>query len=59
MKTKIKKVQKRVYNKPFIETILLDCEISLSLESEVPPVLPNESLLNAPQYFNNDPFKQA
>ena len=32
-------------------------EISLSLESELPPVFPNEGQQNAPQYFNNDPFK--
>ncbi|MGB4415806.1 MAG: hypothetical protein WBI53_13100 [Paludibacter sp.] len=56
MKTKIEKKQKRVYYKPFIETILLDNEISLSLDS-LPPVPTNEGQQNAPQYFNNDPFK--
>ncbi len=50
---------KRIYIEPVIETILLDYEISLSLESEEPPVLPNESYLNAPHYFNNDPFNQG
>ena len=59
MKTKIEKKQKRVYYKPLIETILLDNEISLSLESVdgLPPVPSNEGQQNAPQYFTNDPFK--
>jgi hypothetical protein len=47
---------KRPYITPDIEMIKLDNEISLSLES-APPGGPFESSLNAPEYFNNDPFK--
>ena len=58
MKTKKTISNKRIYNEPLIETILLDYEISLALESE-PPVFPGEGLSKAPEYFNNDPFKMA
>lgn len=47
---------KRPYITPDIEMIKLDNEISLALESS-PPGGPGEISLNAPEYFNNDPFK--
>jgi hypothetical protein len=47
---------KKKYIVPNIESILLDNEISLSLES--PPVGPDEGNNTlAPEYFNNDPWK--
>jgi hypothetical protein len=49
---------KKKYAVPNIELILLDNEISLSLES--PPIGPDESIRIsslAPEYFNNDPLK--
>ena len=46
---------KRVYTAPVIEHVKLDNEISLILESS-PPTGPFETK-NAPEYFNNDPFK--
>jgi len=46
------------YITPNIERILLDNEIALQLESSyTPPEAPGEAKLNAPTYFNNDPFK--
>ncbi|MDD4993193.1 MAG: hypothetical protein PHR83_13285 [Paludibacter sp.] len=48
--------QKRRYNAPQIERIKLDNEISLALES-TPPVFEFTKGSNAPEYFNNDPFK--
>jgi hypothetical protein len=56
MKTPLENKIKKTYRKPQIDQIKLDNEISLALESE-PPVGPNESLSNAPEYFNNNPFK--
>ena len=50
---------KKTYNAPQIERIELDNEIALQLESgpsQAPPTPPGEAL-NAPRYFNNDPFK--
>jgi len=47
---------KRSYISPTIERVELDNEISLALESS-PPGGPGEISLNAPEYFNNDPFK--
>jgi hypothetical protein len=48
------------YIAPHIDIIYLDNEISLALESS-PPIGPDEgpfgSNLNAPGYFNSDPFK--
>ena len=44
------------YNAPNVERIELDNEIALQLES-TPPKAPGEANLNAPEYFNNDPFK--
>jgi hypothetical protein len=46
--------KKRTYSSPQIERIQLDNEISLTLESN-PPTGPGEA--RAPEYFNNDPFK--
>ena len=48
-------LEKRVYTRPQLECVNLDSEISLALES--PPPGPDEETFNAPQYFNNDPFK--
>jgi len=56
MKTQIENLQKRMYIAPLIEQIKLDNEISLALES-TPPVFELTKGLNAPEYFNNDPFK--
>jgi len=47
---------KRTYISPSIERVELDNEISLVLQS-APPVGPNETALNVPEYFNSDPFK--
>ena len=57
MNIKTEKDKKRVYNEPLIEVIQIDNLISLALESEEPPVLPNEGKLIGPQYYNNDPLK--
>jgi hypothetical protein len=47
---------KKIYIAPFIEIIILDNEISLSLESN-PPAGPNEiAFINSA--INNNPFKQ-
>ncbi|MEI6555209.1 MAG: hypothetical protein WCL70_06445 [Paludibacter sp.] len=48
--------QKQMYSTPQIERIELDNEIALQLESQ-PPKAPGEAHLNAPEYFNNDPFR--
>jgi len=48
--------EKRKYFAPLIECILLDNEISLSMES-YPPIRPNELTGLTPEYLNNDPFK--
>jgi len=47
--------QKQHYITPLIKCIELDNEISLVLES-TPPGGPGETL-NAPEHFNNEPFK--
>lgn len=47
---------KHLYTAPVVERIELDNEIALQLES-TPPKAPGEANLNAPEYFNNDPFK--
>lgn len=47
---------KKIYSSPHIETISLDYDISLILES-APPVGPDESLNTKPDYFSIDPFK--
>ena len=52
--------QKKTYSAPQVERIELDNEIALQLESapsQAPPTPPGEARLNAPEYFNNDPFK--
>jgi len=48
--------EKRKYSAPLIECVQLDSEISLALESE-PPVYESNNTQSAPEYFNNDPFK--
>jgi hypothetical protein len=58
MKLKIEDMAKRVYFAPQIDQIKLDNEISLALESD-PPIIPGETQLKMPEYFNNDPFKLA
>ena len=48
---------KKKYISPQIDSIKLDNEISLTLDS-APPVGPGEGASNkVPEYFNNDPFK--
>ncbi|MEI6752790.1 MAG: hypothetical protein WCK78_06455 [Paludibacter sp.] len=50
--------KKQVYIAPQVERIELDNEIALQLESSaLPPKAPGEAGLMAPEYFNNDPFK--
>jgi hypothetical protein len=57
MNTLENKTAKRSYIVPTIVRIKLDNEIALVLESD-PPAGPGESNnLKAPEYFNNDPFK--
>jgi len=59
MKTQIENTAKRIYIVPQIEQIKLDNEISLALEStpsETPPLGPG-GFGQAPEHFNNDPFK--
>jgi len=48
-------VTKRTYSSPQIERITLDNEISLTLDSTTPDTEPGHA--QAPEYFNNDPFK--
>lgn len=49
---------KRAYVSPEIVKIKLDNEISLVLASGDPPIAPGEGKNNiAPQFFNNDPFR--
>lgn len=55
MNTTIATTGKKPYNAPRIERIKLDNEISLVLESNQPSGEPNWT--KAPDYFNNDPFK--
>ncbi|MDD3321859.1 MAG: hypothetical protein PHS59_10490 [Paludibacter sp.] len=56
MKTK-KGIMKRNYIAPEVTAIILDNEISLSLDS-LPPWGPGEVQNNlTPDYLNNDPFK--
>ncbi|MDD4992654.1 MAG: hypothetical protein PHR83_10510 [Paludibacter sp.] len=56
MKTTKENTPKRTYSSPLIEQIKLDNEISLALESN-PPMFELVKGSNAPEYFNNDPFK--
>ena len=48
--------KKQTYKTPQLQRVELDNEIALQLES-TPPKAPGEAKLNAPDYFNNDPFK--
>jgi hypothetical protein len=52
----IKKQVKRDYISPRIDCIKLDIEISLALTS-APGDPESLHMQNAPEYFNNDPFK--
>ena len=56
MKTLDLSKDKRTYLPPAIECIGLDNEISLALES-VPASNNEDEVYNAPDHFNNDPFK--
>jgi len=56
MKKTYNKKERINYFPPQIECVKLDSEISLVLES-TPPVNPFEVNNNAPEHFNNDPFK--
>ncbi len=56
MDTKNTTQHKSTYTMPVIQRIELDNEIALQLES-TPPHAPGEARLNAPEYFNSDPFK--
>ena len=47
---------KKRYFKPHIEYVKLDNQIALQLES-TPPIAPGEAKMNAPEYFDNNPFK--
>ena len=47
--------KKRTYFAPELGIIKLDNEISLAMESELPPEGPYES--NAPEYLKQDPFR--
>jgi len=47
---------KKKYIAPRIEWIPLDSTITLALESN-PPAGPGEIVQNAPEYFNNQPYK--
>ena len=47
---------KKTYCAPTIELIKLDNQITLQLASNAPDG-PGESISNAPEYFNNDPFR--
>ena len=57
MNTLNKMLEERAYSAPQIEQIKLDNEISLVLSSLDAPGDPE--VLNAPEYFNNDPFKTS
>ena len=46
---------KKTYIAPCIETIFIDNEISLALESTPLPG-PGESIMNVENYFKNNPF---
>ena len=46
------------YIAPQVVRIELDNEIALQLES-TPPKAPGEAHLQAPEYFNNDPFNST
>ena len=57
MKTIMKIIEKRIYNCPTIDCIVLDNEISLTLDS-TPPDGPGEGFGSlAPEFFNSDVFR--
>lgn len=56
MKTLNIPTEKRTYQPPVIESISLDNEISLALESAPTPDSGDE-VYNTPDYFNNNPYK--
>jgi len=49
-------IEKKEYSSPQIIRVKLDNEISLALESD-PPTYESINKIVAPEYFNNDPFK--
>jgi hypothetical protein len=49
-------MEKKKYNSPVIEVVILDNEISLALAS-APPAGPYESTNVAPENFQNEPYK--
>jgi hypothetical protein len=55
MKTEEQIKGKATYFPPIVTSIILDKEISLAMESELPPGGPYET--NAPEYVKQDPFK--
>ena len=56
MKTSEKMKEKRMYSIPEIQSIKLDNEISLALESS-PPEGPGEGTSMTPKYFHYDPYR--
>lgn len=55
MKSKNSKTVMRKYSQPTLRRVILDNEISLSMES-APPIGPDEGYL-APDKLRNDPYK--
>ena len=49
-------MEKKTYTTPQVELIKLDSEISFALES-TPPAGPSEGASLAPEYMNNDTFR--
>jgi len=49
---------KKTYNTPEIEQVILDNEISLALESVVPPVGPGDEQVQSAPFNGADPYKQ-
>jgi hypothetical protein len=49
-------IEKKEYSSPQIIRVKLDNEISLALESD-PPTYESTNNVVAPEYFNNNPFK--
>ncbi len=47
---------RKLYTPPCIELIVLDNEISLALQSDIPPAGPDEGNNNTPMQPNNNPF---
>jgi hypothetical protein len=48
---------KKIYCSPEVEIIQLDSEISLVLQSLLPPVGPDETGSLTPEFFKIEPFK--